>query len=394
MVRNRPGSLFCFWGSVIAAIHGLQELEWIEQVTYIVGIGFHMTLYDYIYVDLDKVISLYSQLTGGVVELRESNRERTYTSDNKRNYDFKVFKHDAGGTDQDKSGMKEVIKPHHSVLMELEQELTTRGYLIDLNEQSNMQSLQDQELREKLKSTLCVKVCGRAVVEDYERIKSIAHAFPEIANIINKSVESSFRQSPEFVECQRQVEEIQREIKHTKDRNARSAKEQQLRNIRKTVDGLMQCSGKVGDVEPWILDGVKTWIDTFLPGIVNLRIYPSFDYPEEHVFGHMKKGCFEDADSNYFHFTYGSMPTENITMIGIITSVPTETGDSFNPLMEFQKDFLADFESFENAFRGMFRGFDGMEQMIRTCRFPRVLVQPLTVYRSVHPTRPLDTDRG
>ena len=355
-----------------------------------VGRGFNMTLYDYIYVDLEKVISLYSQLTGGVVELRESNRERAYTADNKRNYDFKVFKHDAGGTDQDKSGMKEVIKPHHSVLMELEQELTARGYLIDLNEPSVTRSLQDQKLREQLKNTLCVKVCGRAVVEDYERIKSIAHAFPEIANIINKSIESSFRQSPEFVELQGQLEEVEREVKNTKERNARSAKEQQLRNIKKAVDSLIQSSGKVGDVEPWILNGLKTWIDTFLPGIVNLRIYPSLDYPEEHVFGHMKKGCFEDNDSNSFHFTYGSMPTENITMIGIITSVPAEIGDRFNPLIEFQKDLLADFESFENAFRGMFRGFDGMEQMIRTCRFPRILVQPLTVYRSVNPTIKLD----
>jgi len=66
-----------------------------------------MTLYDYIYVDLEKVISLYSQLTGGVVELRESNKERVHSADNKRNYDFKVFKHDAGGTEQDKSGLKE-----------------------------------------------------------------------------------------------------------------------------------------------------------------------------------------------------------------------------------------------------------------------------------------------
>jgi len=50
-----------------------------------------MNLYDYIYVDLDKAISLYSQLTGGVVELREAHSEKGATADNKRNYDFKVL---------------------------------------------------------------------------------------------------------------------------------------------------------------------------------------------------------------------------------------------------------------------------------------------------------------
>jgi hypothetical protein len=122
-----------------------------------------------------------------------------------------------------------------------------------------------------------------------------------------------------------------------------------------------------------------------LPGVVNLRVYPSGDHPDEHVFGNLKKSCFEDTDSNSFHFTYGSLPTESLTMIGVITSIPDEGGDSFKPLVEFEKQGLADYETVENAFRGVFRGFDGMEQLIRTCRFPRVLVHPLMVYRSVGP---------
>jgi hypothetical protein len=56
-----------------------------------------VNLYDYIYVDFEKAISLYSQLTGGVVELRETQTEKGIAADNKRNYNFKVFKHDAGG---------------------------------------------------------------------------------------------------------------------------------------------------------------------------------------------------------------------------------------------------------------------------------------------------------
>ncbi len=60
-----------------------------------------MPLYDYLYVDLPKVISLYSQITGGVVESLETTQEQARSSDKKRAYDFKVFCHDAGGTDTD-----------------------------------------------------------------------------------------------------------------------------------------------------------------------------------------------------------------------------------------------------------------------------------------------------
>lgn len=344
-----------------------------------------MALYDYIYVDLNKIISLYSQLTGGVVELREENREGIHTSDNKRNYDFKVFKHDAGGSDQDKSGMKEVIKPHHSLLTELEDELATNGYLVDLTVPSGLRSFRDIDFRNQLKNSFCVKIGGRAVVEDYERIKSISQVFPEIVKLINKSGESTMRQSPAFLALQSQLEQVDREIRQIKDRKDRASKEQQLKTAKKSIDDLLLTATKVGAVDQWILDGLKTWIDAFLPGIVNLRIYPSSDRPDEHVFGHLKKQCFEDSDPNSFHFTYGSLPTESLTMIGIITSVPTEDSDPFKPLAEFEKATLVDNESIENAFRGVFRGFDGFEQMIRTCRYPRILVHPLMIYRSVAP---------
>ena len=92
-----------------------------------------MTLYDYIYVDIDKVCSLYSQLTGGVVESREVNSEKAYAQDNKRKYDLKIFRLEAGGTGEDKNALKAVMTPHHSVLIELEEELAKRGCLVRSN---------------------------------------------------------------------------------------------------------------------------------------------------------------------------------------------------------------------------------------------------------------------
>jgi hypothetical protein len=346
-----------------------------------------MFLYDYIYVDLPKVISLYSQLIGGVVEVREIAKELVESADNKRHYDFKVFKHDAGGTEQDKSGVKETIKPHHSVLMELEEELVRNGYLIDLTVTSEVGSLRNPDLRAQLKKTLCVKVRGRAVIENYERIKSIAQVFPDVVKLINKSAESKLRDSAEFLSLKSQLERAEQDIKREKDRNERATKNEQLKSLKRAVDDLVQGASKVGMVDQWILDGMKTWIDAFLPGIVNLRVYPSADYPDEHIFGHLKQPFFEDTDTNSFHFTYGSLPTESLTMVGIITSVPDESGDTFKPLAEFEKASLVPDESIESAFRGVFRGFDGMEQIIRTLRFPRVLVYPLTVYRSVEPNQ-------
>ena len=63
--------------------------------------------------------------------------------------------------------------------------------------------------------------------------------------------------------------------------------------------------------------------------------------------------------------------------------------ERFTPLQEFEKEELKDYESVERAFRGMFRGFDGIEAMVRTCRYPRVLVHPILVYRQTSPNKAL-----
>jgi hypothetical protein len=345
-----------------------------------------VNLYDYLYVDLDKVISLYSQLTGGVVELRETQSERGSTSDNKRNYDFKVFKHDAGGTVQDKEQDKTTIKPYHALLQELEVELSSSGYLLDLAHVENDKTLKDIELRGTLKNALCVKCTGRIVIEDYERMKKIGQDFPEIITLINRSNSETLKDEPEYQKIEQQIKDLENT---SGDKNKRAKAKKQAKELREGLDGLLSSSTAVDLVPQWILDGMGTWIDAFLPNITNIRVYPFEDENDEHIFGHLDAANFTVADPTAFHFTYGSFPTEEFTMLGIITSVPSAEEESFVPLQEFEKEDLEDYESVESAFRGMFRGFDGMEAMVRTCRYPRVLVHPILVYRETSPNKAL-----
>jgi hypothetical protein len=347
---------------------------------------FTLNLYDYLYVDLDKVISLYSQLTGGVVELRETQSERGFSSDNKRNYDFKVFKHDAGGTTENKEQDKTTIKPYHALLQELETELSSSGYLLDLSNFDEGKTLKDTDLRNTLKSALCIKCTGRIVIEDYERMKKIGQDFPKIVKLINKANADSLKDTPEYLEIEQQIKELE---STTGDRNAKTQAKKKAKQLRSGLDSLLASSTAVDMVPQWILDGMGTWIDAFLPNITNIRVYPFKEECDEHIFGHLDAANFSVSDPTAFHFTYGSFPTEEFTILGVITSVPAEEEENFVPLKEFEKDDLEDYESVESAFRGLFRGFDGMEAMVRTCRYPRVLVHPILVYRQASPNKAL-----
>lgn len=341
-----------------------------------------MNLYDYLYVDLEKVISLYSQLTGGVVELRETKLEKGIISDNKRNYDFKVFKHDAGGTSLEKEEDKEIIKPHHALLQELEEKLLSSGYLFDLNNIADNKTLKDTTLRTTLKKVLCVKCTGRIVIEDYERMKKISQDFPKIVQLINKSHTNSLQQTSEYQVIEKQIAELEATKGDRKQKNEANTR---ARELRTKLDTFLVQSATIDLVPQWILDGTRTWIDAFLPNITNIRVYPFKEQSDEHVFGHLESSNFMISDPTAFHFTYGSFPSEEFTMLGVITSVPSNEEESFIPMQEFDKDELADYESIEKAFRGLFRGFDGFEGMARTCRYPRILVHPVLVYRQTSP---------
>ena len=349
-----------------------------------------VNLYDYLYVDIDKSISLYSQLTGGVVELRETQLEKRLTSDKKISFDFKVLKHDAGRTSQDKEQDKTTIKPHHALLQELETELSSSGYLLDLDNLHETKTLKDTELRAMLKDALCIRCTGRIVIEDYDRLKKISQDFPDLVKLINTSHANSIKESPEYQNIEQQLNQIKN---MNLDRNKKAGTKRQAKILRDELDNILANSTAVSDVEQWILDGVGTWIDAFLPNITNIRMYPFKEQIDEQIFGHLELSNFTVSNSTAFHFTYGSFPTEEFTMLGIVTSVPLNEDETFVPLQEFEKDDLEDYESIENAFRGLFRGFEGFEAMVRTCRYPRVMVHPILIYRQASPNKALQHNR-
>ena len=347
-----------------------------------------MILYDYIYVDLEKVISLYSQLTGGVIELIEKQSEKGVTSDNKRNYDFKVFKHHAGGTSQDKSQNKATIKPYHSLLQELEEKLMESGFSLDIAAIEGNKTLKDKEIRNTLKQALCVKCSGRVVIEDYERMKKIAQDIPNVVKLINKSQLEALLKTAEVQEVKQRIQSLENKTGNTKER---AQAKREATEIRKALEGELKAL-KTTNIEQWILDGVETWIDTFLSGIVSIRVYPFGSESDEHVFGHLESSNFTTPSTAALHYTYGTFPTEKFTVLGVVTSVPMGEEDTFKPLREFErKDGLSDYETVEKGFRGLFDGFNGFESIIRTCRYPRVLIHPVLVYREVEAIKSLES---
>lgn len=146
-----------------------------------------MPLYVYLYADLPKVASLHSQITAK------------------------------------SAGALPAALANHTLFRELETGLAEQGYLLDLSGDQAGRSLRNALLRKRLSSALCIKVTGRAVVEDYQRIRSVADAFPDAAAFLNKRVESKVRSSDDFKQLEMTVTALSEELKENLDRDTRAA---------------------------------------------------------------------------------------------------------------------------------------------------------------------------
>src|SRR5690554_1020598 len=151
---------------------------------------------DFMYLDMEKVSSLYSQLSGGIVQSVEAVSTTTENYKNLRNYDFKVFKHEAGGTESEGQALKEVRVSHHEVYNELEDILFNEGYAAEIGIDVTKADIVSGEATKIFESALCIKAEGYVVLEDYERMTRIAHNYEEITAFINNSVKANLKENP------------------------------------------------------------------------------------------------------------------------------------------------------------------------------------------------------
>ena len=74
-----------------------------------------------------------------------------------------------------------------------------------------------------------------------------------------------------------------------------------------------------------------------------MRLFPLEEHPDFQILANLKKECFVDDDFENFLFSYGAEPNVKFKIIGLVTSIPPETGNTFDTMSEYdliEKDQL------------------------------------------------------
>ena len=335
---------------------------------------------DLIYLDFERLASIYSQLAGGLLGETRSESESSSDSRNVRKYDLKVFKPEFGGISAERSAQIESRVLHHDLLVRTEEALFADDLAVDLNEKLEVTCDDPQAIRDALGSRAYVRASGWATIEDYERLLYFTDNCKELGRFIG----TCGIQGDEA--AQKTLADLEAAKQKANEESNRNKKTQLLARIAKLeeqVDAAIDSAVNLSGVPDYLVRGIRLFVESFLPNHISLRVYPFENCARFQLVAGLKRACFVDGDLDNVLFSYGRSPNIPLTLFGLVTSRPEPPGHPFDFNAEYEEAADNEDAALERALRGMFGALQGFEKFVRFSRWPNLTVQPLALYRMV-----------
>ncbi len=143
-------------------------------------------------------------------------------------------------------------------------------------------------------------------------------------------------------------------MKEERDRNKKAVATAQLKSIERDLQRQMEALVRTEELPEWLVEGINTFIDTFMPRRINFRVYPFESVPSFQIRSNLKRDCFVEEDLDNILLAYGTRPNVKLTLLGLITSIPDKAGHPFDPTREFEEiseTETSEAQKFEHEFR-------------------------------------------
>jgi len=335
---------------------------------------------DLIYLDFERLASIYSQLAGGLLGETRSESESSSDARNVRKYDLKVFKPEFGGISAERSAQIESRVLHHDLLVRTEEALFSDDLAVDLNEKVDAACDDPTAIREALGERAYVRASGWVTIEDYEKLLYFTDHFKELGRFIGMCGLQGDEGAQKVLA---DLEVAKQKANEESNRNKKSQVLARIAKLEEQVDAAIDSAVNLSGVPDFLVRGIRLFVESFLPNHISLRVYPFESCPGFQLVAGLKRACFVDGDLDNVLFAYGRSPNIRLTMFGLVTSKPEPQGHPFNYDAEYEQVEDTEGAALEKALRGMFGALQGFEKFVRFSRWPNLTIQPLALYRMV-----------
>ena len=255
---------------------------------------------DYLYLDIDRVRSIYAQASGGLTEsFRELQQEIDSYVEEQEDNSESLSKNIMLG-----SGRVATRVLHDYLFTAMEKELGSK--IIEVS---------NKTICNVAPGTL-FRISGRAEVEDIERMQMIMESYNDMYKYLLAITQSS--------EIQEQVWNLQDELQtagSNRKGNRRSKKEVEtlLKQFEPDAISSTILRERRAGISPLISETFKRVYGLFYKDIFEVKIIPDFD--DVSVFRGIINKEFLREDPTIIYAKYGSRPSVNWTMVGQVTTL-------------------------------------------------------------------------
>ncbi|MBK8429821.1 MAG: hypothetical protein IPL28_00370 [Chloroflexi bacterium] len=268
---------------------------------------------DFIYMDTERLSSLYSQVFEGVVEqiIRQATDERTDIETQEGGAE------NAGATLESRLAQasyqteSRVLSDHmYSLLMQRLQTSIQDASQLSID---NYQAI--------LPQTYLFKVTGRATLLDYERLTQILDEFGEVGRALNY-----LKNSKGYERANSLIQQL--EIKNRSARESKRAITEQINKLRKLSD--VEDDYKSSDLykDPKMLEKLSYLTRLFYGDGFDISIEPNHGDENFRIRSLLDKKWMR-IPSDLFASLHGENAIENLTLVGQITRIPPEQTQKF-----------------------------------------------------------------
>ncbi len=317
---------------------------------------------EFIYLDVPKLYSLYSQVFEGIADrIIEERINELMTGDTQAPI-LKEASTEARGFEVFRRVESGILHDHMYTRLEQQMgETLLDGSKVDIT-----------GLKSALAENPLIRIAGRAEVEDYERLGVFINRFNELGEAIAYSTISG---NPEF---QKEIDSIRQKADKTKGKEFETELSMYLKNLAAKL-GLSQ--------DPRLLNNIKFFGEVFNPNGYDVVITPS-DKPNLHYRAVLDRTWLRYEPQLIRHW-YGGQSEAPWCVVGIITHVP----GTYKDLTEAatvgsqEKSSLDEHDAAANpmmldAYRNLFRTARGFERMLlESDTATEIVVSPLAIYR-------------
>ena len=336
---------------------------------------------DFVYLDLGKLESLFSQVRGGLVEALETSVESDNHVSGSFGASIGLLKGSVSGESEEKIFSVERKTLHHHIERLVEDFLEQLGLLFDLDSDSVSEDTDLDMLRNEIAEKGYIRATGRILFEDFGRLGTLAESYPRLVEIVGTLGNLD---QPEMSQLLTELDEVERGIEIASNSNEQKKLELKVRVTRQKIRELAEQF--IGESIPDVmLDGIRDFIRLLASDRLACRLMPSDLAPKFQIVANLKRDCFVDLNFEQFLASYGREPNVDISVFGTVTSVaPANKSKSpFEAAVDSEALPTDTVKSLADSFSSFLFATDGLAQLVQIGSYPSVIVHPIAIYREI-----------